>query len=322
MAKRDYYDVLGLKRDASADQIRSAYRKAARKFHPDVSKAPDAADKFKEATAAYEVLSDPQKRQAYDRFGFAGPGGGPFGGGRPGGRTATWQGPQGVSFDFEDLFGGGGRGGRGGFGGMGLEEILEALSGGGRARGRRASAERAPVRGEDVAHDLWLDFLEAARGTSASLRLQRETGQTETLRVRIPPGVHEGQRIRLAGKGPGGGDLYIVVHVREHPYFRRDGGDIYLDLPVSVAEAVLGATIEVPTLDGPTKLKIPPCSGSRTLRLRGLGVPSPGGEGRGDQYVVLKVVAPPAISEQGAKLIRQFQETEKHDPRKDMPWKR
>jgi curved DNA-binding protein len=176
------------------------------------------------------------------------------------------------------------------------------------------------ARGEVVAHDLWLDFLEAVRGTSAGLRLQRETGRTETIRVKIPPGVHEGQRIRLGGKGPGGGDLYIVVHIRDHPYFRRDGRDIYLDLPISVAEAVIGGTVEVPTLDGPTKLKIPPSSGSRTLRLRGLGVPSPGGEGRGDQYVVLKVAAPPPVSEQGARLIRQFQETEKYDPRKDVPW--
>jgi DnaJ-class molecular chaperone len=321
MAKRDYYDVLGLRRDATQAQIKSAYRKLARKYHPDVNKAPDSADRFKEATHAYEVLSDAQKRQAYDQFGMDGPAGPYAGGGRPGGgRSGNWGGPGGVPFDAEEMFGRGGGGG--GFGGMNLDDLMEAL-GAGRARGRRAAAPpRGPAPGADVTHDLNLDFLEAVRGTTANLRLQRETGEGETLSVRIPPGVREGQKIRLRGKGQEGGDLYIVVHIGAHPYFRREGADIYLDLPVTVTEAALGAAVEVPTLGGPTQLKVPPGSGSRTLRLRGLGVQGPDGTTRGDQYVVLKIVVPNTISEQGAKLLRQFGETDPIDPRKDVPWKR
>ena len=211
MAKRDYYDVLGVRRDATADQVKAAYRKLARKVHPDVNKAADAPAKFREATEAYEVLSDAQKRKTYDQFGHAafeaqsGPG--------PGGaRTYTWTGTGG-GFDFADFFGGG----RGGFMGMSLDEILEALGGGrpGRAR-RRESAQR----GGDVEYHLTLDFLDAVRGTTTALRLQREDqpGRSETLHVKIPPGVKDGSRVRIRGKGgigPGGsGDLYIVTHIR------------------------------------------------------------------------------------------------------------
>ena len=321
MAKRDYYEVLGLRRDATAAQVKSAYRKLARKYHPDVNKASDAADKFKEATHAYEVLSDAQKKQAYDQFGTDGPQG-PFGGGgRPGGQAGNWGGPGGAPFNVEEMFG---RGGGGGFSGMNLDDLMEAL-GAGRPRGRRARAayeQQAPPRGADLTHDLSLDFLEAVRGTTANLRLQSDSGEGETLSVRIPPGVREGQKIRLRGKGQNGGDLYIVVRIREHPYFRREGADIYVDLPVTITEAALGATVEVPTLEGPTQLKIPPGSGSRTLRLRGLGVQGPEGSAKGDQYVVLKVAVPKTISEQGAKLLRQFQESDGRDPRKDAPWKR
>jgi DnaJ-class molecular chaperone len=317
MGKRDYYEVLGLRRDATPAQIKSAYRRLARKYHPDVNKAPDAAERFKEATHAYEVLSDSRKRQAYDQFGTDGPPGPFAGGGRPGGRTGNWGGAGGAPFNVEEMFGRGG----GGFTGMSLDDIMEAL-GRGRPRGRRSPfSERAPAGGQDITHELSMDFMEAVRGTTANLRLQSESGEGETLSVRIPPGVREGQRVRLRGKGQDGGDLYIVVHIREHPYFRREGADIYVDLPVSIPEAALGAAVEAPTLDGRTQLKIPPGSGSRTLRLRGLGVQGPGGA-RGDQYVVLKVVVPPTLSQQGAKLLRQFEETDPLDPRKDAPWKR
>jgi curved DNA-binding protein len=327
MAKRDYYEVLGVRRDATADHIRSAYRKAARKYHPDVNKAADASDRFKEATAAYEVLSDPQKRKMYDQHGFNAPQG-PFAGGASG---SAWRDVGGgVSVSFEDIFGmGGGAGGGGAFSGMSLQDILGSL-GGMRGRGRRggqraagrspwgAAAQQPPA---DIEHELSLDFLDAIRGTTADLRIQRPGGGGETLQVKIPPGVRDGQKIRLRGRGNAGGDLYIVVRVREHPYFRREGDDIYVDLPISVGEAVLGASVEAPTLEGPRQVKIPPCSGSsRTLRLRGLGAPS-GGE-RGDQYVVLKVMAPPAVSEEGARLMRQFEQIEKYNPRKDAPWTR
>ena len=318
MPKRDYYEVLGLARDATDAQVRSAYRKKARQHHPDVSKSPDAAQKFKEATEAYEVLSDAQKRKKYDQFGHAGGPGAYAGRGGPRGYSQAWPGAEGVSINFEDLFGRGG----GGFSGMSLEEVMEALGGGG-ARRRRSAAAPPEPRGEDTESPVTLEFLDAVRGTTADLRLRRPGAGEETLRVKIPPGVHEGQRIRLRGKGHGGGDLYIVVHVREHPYFRREGGDLYLDLPISVTEAVLGAEVEVPTLDGTTRLKVPPgTSGSRQLRLRGLGVPSAGGGPRGDQYVVIKIVVPSAVSEEGGRLLRQFGDLEKFNPRRDVPWNR
>jgi len=326
MAKRDYYEVLGVSRDASADQIRTAYRKLARKYHPDVNKAANAADKFKEATAAYEALSDPQKRKMYDQFGHAGPG--PFGpgagGGRGGpGRTYTWTGggaPGGFE-GFEDLFGQGGQG----FAGMSLEDIMEALGGGGRMGGRRRgrAAPRAP--GADLTYDLPVDFLQAVGGTTATIRLQQEGGESETLNVKIPPGVKEGSKIRVRGKGapaPGGsGDLYIVVHVREHPYFRREEDDIHVDLPVSIAEACLGGKVDVPTIDGMMTVTIPPGTAShRKLRLKGKGAQGPGRTQRGDQYVVIRIVPPEHLSARGQELLRQLQQSDPYDPRAKVPW--
>ncbi len=330
MAKRDYYDILGVSRSASADEIKSAYRKAARKYHPDVNKSPDASTKFQEATEAYEVLSDPQKRKMYDQYGHAGPGmgagAGAGGGGDPYGRTYTWsgRGPGGAGVDFEDIFGGGRSGG---FMGMSLEEILSALGGGmppgGGVHGRRQ--RRRAARGNDIEYHLTLDFMQAIRGTTASLRLRGDKGTSQTLKVKIPPGVREGQRIRLKGKGqpaPGGnGDLYIIAHIGEHPYFRRDGDDIYVDVPVSITEAALGAKVDVPTIDGITTVKIPPgTSSSQRLRLGDKGVPGKNGT-RGDQYVVVKIAPPKKISDKGAELLRQFDEHEKHNPRRNAPWK-
>ena len=321
MAKKDFYDVLGVGRNAAADQIRAAYRKLARKFHPDVNKAPDASAKFKEATEAYEVLGDPQKRKMYDQFGHAGPGM-PFGEGYPGGqgapggaRSYQWSGsPGGRGINFEDLFGGGR-----GFGGMSLDEILGALGGGG-ARGRR-SRQQAEPEGRDLEHEVTLDFFQAIRGTKLPLRIQRE-GNAEDIEVKIPPGVHEGSRIRIRGKGVDGGDLFIITHVHEHPYFRRDGDDIHVELPVSATEAALGAKVDVPTLDGMTTVTVPPGSSSqRKLRLRGRGIATLGGKDKGDQYVVLKIVVPPSVSLKGAELLRQFDAAEKFNPRAQVPWK-
>lgn len=319
MAKRDYYDVLGVSKDASADQIRTAYRKLARKFHPDVNKASDAATKFKEATEAYEVLGDAQKRKMYDEYGFTGQGA-PFGGAGPAGgqpgRAYRWsggQGGQGVQFNVEDIFGGGQ-----GFGGMNFEDLMEALGAGRRGGRRTRGVSQEPP--SDIEYDLSLDFLEAARGTSVSLQLQGPGGE-QTLSVKIPPGVDEGSKIRLRGKGRAGGDLYIITHIREHPYFRRQGTDLLVDLPISITEAAIGAKVDVPTLEGTSTVAIPPGSSSgRKLRLREKGISS--SKGRGDLYVVLKVMVPPDVSEKGAELLRQFQATEKFDPRKDVPWKK
>jgi DnaJ-class molecular chaperone len=314
MAKRDYYEILGLRRGAAEADIKSAYRKMARKYHPDVNKAPDAAENFKEATEAYEVLSDPTKRGMYDQWGHAGPGARPG----PSGRTYRWTSTEAPGFNFEDVFGGF----TSGFMGMSLEEILAQLGGAGPRGGRRGPAPA----GADLEYNLTLDFLAAIGGTTATVHVRRADGTTEKIGVKIPPGVRDGSKVRVRGKGhegPGGrGDLYIIISVRPHPYFRREGDDIYLDVPISVAEAALGGAVDVPTTNGMMTIKVPPGSASsRKLRLRGKGAPSPDGKTRGDQYVVLRIVPPGKVSPRGAELLRQFDETEKFDPRSNVPWK-
>jgi len=307
MVKRDYYKVLGVKRSASQKDIKAAYRKVARKYHPDVNKSPDASSKFREATEAYEVLSDPQKRKLYDQFGHDGPKAGPFGPGQ------AHSGP--MHYDVGDIFGRGASG----FVNMGLDDILNAL----RSRGRR---QRPPAKGSDVEYDVTLDFMEAVRGTNATLRyVQPGTGKSETLTVKIPAGVGEGSKVRIRGKGGpghgGAGDMYLVVHLRDHPYFRREGDDIYVDVPISIVEAALGAKVDVPTIDGMTVVTVPPGTGSgRKLRLRHKGVARPGAD-RGDQYVVITVVAPRTVSAKGRELLEAFAKHEKLDVRGAVPWK-
>ena len=328
MAKRDYYEVLGVARGATEAQIKSAYRKLARKFHPDVNKAADATAKFREATEAYEVLGDAQKRKMYDQFGHAGPAGGfgqpggpgGYGGGRSGGggRNYTWQqGGRPGGVDFDEMFGG-----PGGFNGMTLEEILQQLGGAAGRGGRRGRA--AAPRGQDLEYNLDLDFLAAVRGADTNVTLQDDRGNRQTLTVHIPPGVHEGSRVRVREKGapgPGGsGDLYIVTHIRPHPYFRREGNDIYIDLPISITESALGAKVDAPTLEGTMTVTVPPGTGSgRKLRLKGRGITPPGGTA-GDQFIVIQVVPPPRLSPKGAELLKEFQGLEPFDPRKEMPW--
>jgi len=318
MAKRDYYEILGVKRDASEAQIKSAYRKLARKLHPDVNDAPDASEKFKEATEAYEALSDPEKRKMYDRFGHAGPDAAGFGGR---GGAYMWTSGPGGGVDFAEGF----AGGSSGFMGMSLDDILGAL--GARRPSRRG--RRAPRRrGADIQYEITLDFMQAVRGTTASLRVERPGGgpKAETIAVKIPAGVREGSRVRVRGKGQDGaggrGDLYIVTHIGPHPYFRREGDDIYVDLPISIVEAAVGAKVDVPTIDGMTKVTIPAgTSSGKRLRLRGKGVGRSGRDQRGDQYVVIKVVAPQKLSPRGRQLLEQFAETEKLDVRGSVPWK-
>lgn len=322
MAKRDYYDVLGVGRDASEAQVKSAYRRLARKYHPDVNKSPDAADKFREATEAYEVLSDPERRKVYDRFGHAGPHG-RFGG--PGGRAYTWPGSRVEGVGFEDFFRRPSEGQS--FFRMSLDDILGALRGGVKSGRRARRKSSSPRRGADMEHHITLDFMAAIHGTTARLRLQRDRGAAETIDVKIPPGVREGSRVRVRGKGSSGsgaagGDLYIVTHVRAHRYFRREGDDIYVDLPISIAEAALGAKVDVPTIDGLTTVTIPPgTSGARRLRLKGKGVKGARGKAPGDQYVVVRIAPPKKLSERGARLLQEFQKSEKYDPRANVPWK-
>lgn len=318
MSEPDYYDVLGVKRQATADEVKAAYRKAARKYHPDVNKAPDAGEKFKQATEAFEVLSDPQKRGMYDQFGRAGPGA-PSGWPRqrPGGRRG-----QRVRFNFEDVFGGGGRSG---FMGMSLDDILQALRGGRTRPGRGQRVQR----GADSESHVTLDFLQAVRGTTMRIRITRGGADGreahETIDVRIPPGVQEGSKVRVRGKGSSGaggaGDLYILVHVRPHEYFRREGSDIYVRVPISLTEAALGAKVDVPTVDGMTTVTIPPGTASaKRLRLRGKGIAAKG-KPRGDQYVVVDIVPPKDLQDRQAELLKELHDLDASDPRASCPWR-
>ncbi|HUT02063.1 MAG TPA: J domain-containing protein [Phycisphaerae bacterium] len=318
MAKRDYYQVLDVKRAATPAEIKAAYRRGARKLHPDVNKAPDAAERFREATEAYEVLSDPEKRKLYDQFGHVGPTG-PCGAGRGAGRGAG----QGVTFDFGDLFGGGGGGS--GFTGMSLDDILQALRGRG---GRRQRRRPEPQPGADSETHLTIEFLQAIRGTTTRIRMTRQDadGRTheETLDVKIPPGVQEGSKVRVRGKGQmgdgGAGHLYIVVHVRPHPYFRRDGDDISIHVPLSITEAALGAKVDVPTLDGMNTVKVPPgTASSKRLRLRGKGVKREG-KAPGDAYVIIEIVPPKELGDRQKELLEELDKLNSTDPRAACPW--
>jgi DnaJ-class molecular chaperone len=315
MAELDYYKVLGVSREATDDEIRKAYKKLAREFHPDVKPDDAAADtRFKQVQEAYAVLGDAEKREQYDRYGAAFQGGAPFPGGSPFGRG---PGGGGQPFDLDDLFGGqvdlgslfGGRGQPGGgFGGFG---------GGGRAA--------QPAKGQDSRIDIEIPFTVAAQGGAHELGLQRN-GKLERLVVKIQAGVDNGTVIRLAGKGqPGGpgtpaGDLLVQIKVGPHPWFRREGCNLLLDVPISPEEAVLGAKVDVPTLsDGNVIMTIPPGTSSGTrLRLRGKGVVQKKTGICGDQLVIVKVVVPREPSDEVHRLYEQIAEKTSDSPRDGM----
>jgi curved DNA-binding protein len=322
MAKRDYYDVLGVPRSASGDEIKSAFRKMARKFHPDVTKNdPKSTEKFKEAQEAYEVLSDTGKRKNYDEFGHAGVGATPGGGGDPwagfrqaGGQARSWQGGPGVSVEDFDL------------NGQDFGSIFEQFFGAG-ARGRggtRGRTRAQPMRGQDVEHPVTLTFEQAARGTHLPLQINRE-GKLETIDIRIPAGVKDGSRVRVKGRGQAGagdgepGDLFIVTRVTPHAYFRREGLDVYLDVPISLYEAELGAKVDVPTLDGRRTLTIPPeTSSGAKLRIKGHGIIR--GEEKGDQIVVLKVIVPKGLDAEDKQAIEKLAAKHPISARADVGW--
>lgn len=322
--KRDLYQVLGVARDVDAEALRKAYRKLARRHHPDVNPGDEAAEeRFKEISQAYDVLSDPVKRRNYDEFGEVSLQGGfdaeqarrareAFGarfGGEPGQGAGGFEFRSGEPFEFGDLddllgrFGFGGRGGRGG-----------------RAGGRR---------GPDLEATLELDFLEAAKGGEKRLSLQLvgEDGRPrmQTLTVRIPPGVGDGGRIRLRGKGAPGrggapaGDLWATVRVRPHPVFRREGRDVIVEVPVTIVEAIRGAKIEVPTLEGRATVTVPPGTDSgQKLRLRGKGIPDPKGGAAGDLYVVIQLRVPRKLDADAAAALDALAEAGPENPRKEL----
>lgn len=314
---QDYYQVLGIPRTASQAEIQKAYRKLARKYHPDMN--PDdktAKDKFKRVQEAYDVLNDPQKKEMYDRYGSAFESAG-------GGAGPRWQtgrgGPEGFQdIDFGQIFGQGGAGG--GFGGF--EEILQQFAGGGR-RGRRPSAR---ARGADLEHELHIPFNTSIQGGQAQLSVRRAAGKIETITVTIPAGIKDGEKMRLRGQGepaPSGGspgDLMITIRVAPHPHFRRRGSDLELSVPVTLAEAALGAKIDVPTPQGEISLKIPAGSSSgKRLRLKGMGVPAADGS-RGDLYAELQIVIPDSLDEESRELVRRFDRRRVLQPRADLKW--
>jgi len=330
MAQRDYYEVLGVARGATADEIKRAHRKLALKYHPDRNKNnKDAEERFKEVQEAYDVLSDTTKRQNYDQFGHAGVGsaasaaggrgnGDPFEAfrraqqGRRGGQSG-WRASPGVTVEDFDVGAGGGD----------FSEIFEQMFGGGRGGGSRGRTRAEPQRGADIEHPVTLTFEQAARGTEITLKMDRD-GKVETIDVKIPPGVKEGSRVRIKGRGQqtGGepGDLFIVTNVLPHRYFRREGLDVQLELPLSLYEAMLGAKIEVPTLDKPVTLTIPPgTSSGAKLRIKGRGIERAGE--KGDQLVIIKVIVPKTLDEEGRALVGKLADKFPVDARADVPWR-
>jgi len=314
---QDYYQILGIPRTASQAEVQKAYRKLARKFHPDMN--PDdktAKDKFKRIQEAYDVLNDPQKKEMYDRYGSAFESAG-------GGAGPRWQQPRGGPEGFQDIdlsqmFGQGGP--AGGFGGF--EEILQQFAGGGK-KGRRSSAR---TRGADLEHDLHIPFSTSIQGGQAQLSIRRTGGKVETITVTIPAGIKDGEKMRLRGQGEpassGGqpGDLIITIRVAAHPHFRRRGNDLELSVPVTLAEAALGAKIDVPTPQGEISLKVPAGSSSgKRLRLKGLGVPAADGS-RGDLYAEIQIVIPDSLDEESLELVRRFDKRRALQPRADLKW--
>ncbi len=347
MSKRDYYEVLGVGKNASEDEIKKAYRKMARQYHPDVNKESDAASKFKEAKEAYEVLTDPQKKATYDRFGHVDPNQGMGGG-----------------FSSQDF----------GFG-----DIFDMFFGGGGGGARRNP--NAPQRGADLQYTMTIEFKEAVFGKETDIQIPRTescerchgtgaktgtkpetcsvchgSGQQEvvqntafgrivnrrvcsacngqgtiikekcgdchgsgkvkkqrSIHIKIPAGVDDGAQLRVSGEGESGtrggpsGDLYVVIRVKSHDFFEREGDDIYCEVPLTFAQAALGDDIEIPTMTGKVKLKIP--TGTQTdtyFRLKGKGVPRLRGYGQGDQHVKVVVVTPTNLSEEQKELLRDF----------------
>jgi curved DNA-binding protein len=314
---KDYYKTLGLSKNASADDIKKAYRKLARQYHPDVNKKPEAEKRFKEINEANEVLSDPDKRKRYDTVG---PDWARFqnGGQQPGGFQWVYTGQPG-----EDPF----NGNAGGF-----SDFFRTLFGEGTADfdtgplfGRTGTRRRRSVAGADVEHEVEVTLAEAYKGSERSLEMRLPDGTTRRLSVKIPAGVRDGQRIRLAGQGAPGaaggpsGDLFLRVRVRPHPLFQRGGDDLTLMLPVALDEALLGAEVTVPTLKGRVSLRIPPeTQNGRTIRLAGQGMPRQGG-GHGDLYVTVKVVLPTKLSEKERELVKEFAASRANeDPRKGL----
>ena len=297
---RDYFEALGVPRGAGDEEIRSAYRKLAREYHPDVNRDPGAEDRFKEVSEAYEVLRDPEKREKYERLG------------------ANWKAGEDVS--GASGFGGGGFGGGDGRGfgdGAGFSDFFESFFG--RQGGSRGGGfEGFSMRGGDQEATLEVSLEEAARGGKRKISL----ADGRDFEVQIPPGVRDGQKIRLAGQGGEGagggpaGDLYLRARIKRHPRFQREGDDLVVEISVAPWEAALGATVSVPTLGGSAKVKVPAASSSgRRLRLKGEGMPGPGGR-KGDLYASVRIVVPQKLEQRERELFEELAAVSRFDPRR------
>lgn len=341
--KRDYYEVLGIGKGASADELKKAYRKLARKYHPDLNKNdPQTEAKFKEVQEAYDTLTDPKKKSSYDQYGHAGvdseaaaraaAAAAAAGHGSGGFRYST-QTPGGATVDF---------------GNVDLSDLFEQMSGQGRRRGAKRGGRRGPMgggmggggfggfedlapeqapAGNDLQHEITLSFLDAVKGTTLDLRLNQADGSgSQTISVKIPAGVDEGSKIRVRGKGHvsqyGGepGDLIITTRINPHAYFQRQGNDILLDLPISVGEAANGVTVSVPTLDGPVELRVPAGIGSgKKLRVKGRGILQRDGN-RGDQYCRIVIQVPPDLTAEEKAQLLEMEKAHQFNARKNVGW--
>ena len=341
MPKKDYYRILGVSEDATKDEIKRAFRKKARKYHPDVN--PDeerSGEKFKKINEAYRVLSDDKKREMYDRFGvtegnmpsdgegFGGAGGPGGGGGRvyrtPDGRTVytTSGGPGGGGVDFSDLFGGGSGGSRGGFDFFSdLEDIFDVF-GGGSGRSRRSpgggfgarSRRNVPQSGQDLKYEMDIDFMDAYHGGKKRIQYRNsQTGGTETVTVKVPKGIRDGQKLRLKGKGmPGSnggkpGDLYINISINDHPVFDRQGDDIYVETEIPFTTAALGGEVQVRGVERSLNVKVPPGTEDSTiLRLKNQGFPKIKSNDRGNLMVKIKIKVPSKVNKRQRELLEQL----------------
>ncbi|MCE9604202.1 MAG: DnaJ domain-containing protein [Planctomycetia bacterium] len=321
----DYYKILGVERSASAADLTKAYRKLARKYHPDLHPDDNAAkQKFKEVQQAYDVLNDPKKRELFDRYGSdfdkinpSGPGPGQAWARRGGPEAAGDDGP---GFDFSQMFGGGGAGA-----GIDLGDLFGQFgrgAGGGAAGGRRTRGARA--KGADVESEVHVPFKTLIVGGEIPLRLMRSDGQSEELVVKIPAGIEEGKKIRLRGKGEpgagGAGDLYVVVRAEAHPYFHRRGDNLHVKLPITLGEAAVGGKIDVPTPTGTVSLRVPAgASSGMKLRIKGHGV-AVADKPAGDLFVELQIALPNKYSEEELAAIERIEAKHKLEPRKDLNW--
>jgi curved DNA-binding protein len=327
----DFYSILGVPRDAGADEIQRAYRKLARQYHPDVNKDPGAEERFKQISEAYDVLSDPKTRERYDAFGEdfrrVPPDMDPADYARARAAAGAGRGRR-SSRSSEGGFGEGVRFSTGGAEGIDIEDLLGGMFGGGGGfgggfgGGGRSTRGWGPIPGSDQEVEIELTVEEAYRGTSRSLTLQGPDGTRGNLDVKIPAGVQNGQRIRLKGQGGQGtggaaaGDLYLVVRIAEHPRYRLDGRDITVDLPLAAWEGALGASVDVRTPGGDAKVKVPKgTSTGRRLRLKGRGLPNPKGQ-PGDLYAEVKLMVPHRLTPEEERLFEELAGTSKFDPRR------